>query len=58
MNANTVAWTCAAALLAAPVLAADPPGFALWKAGDLRGRDAALSTHVGDDHSSRETLAD
>jgi len=45
-------------LLAAPVLAADPPGFALWKASDLKGHDAALSTHVGDDHSSRETLAD
>ena len=38
--------------------AADPPGFALWRASDLKGHDAALSTHVGEDHSSRETLAD
>ena len=48
----------AVALLAAPVFAADPPGFALWKASDLKTHDAALSTHIGDDHSSRETLAD
>lgn len=55
---RAVAWTCAAALLAGPVFAADPPGFALWRASDLKGHDAALSTHVGVDHSSRETLAD
>src|ERR1700688_2619462 len=55
---RAVAWACAVALLAAPVSAADPPGFALWRASDLKGHDAALSTHVGDDHSSRETLAD
>src|SRR5918994_6135826 len=55
---KAVAWTCAAALLLAPRLAADPPGFALWKAGDLRKHDAALSTNVGADRSSRETLAD
>jgi mannose-6-phosphate isomerase-like protein (cupin superfamily) len=55
---KTVAGLCAAALLAAPLLAADPPGFALWKASDLRSHDAALATHVADDHSSRETLAD
>jgi hypothetical protein len=40
------------------LLAADPPGFAIWKAGDLTAHDKALSTHVGADHSSRETLAD
>ena len=55
---KTAAWVCAAVLLTIPVSAADPPGFALWKAGDLKGHDTALSTHVGDDHSSRETLAD
>ena len=55
---KTAAWMCAAAVLAAPVSAADPPGFALWRAGDLKRHDAALSTHVGADHSSRETLAD
>jgi hypothetical protein len=47
-----------AGLLSAPVLAADPPGFALWKAADLAQHDKALSTHVAADHSSRETLAD
>jgi hypothetical protein len=55
---KTIAWTCAAALLAFPVAAADPPGFAMWRAGDLERHDAALAKHVGDDHSSRETLAD
>jgi mannose-6-phosphate isomerase-like protein (cupin superfamily) len=53
-----VAGTCAVALLAASVNAADPPGFALWRASDLQQHDAALATHVADDHSSRETLAD
>jgi len=48
----------AAALLATPVFAADPPGFALWKSAELKQRDAALSKKVGADHSSRETLAD
>jgi hypothetical protein len=38
--------------------AADPPGFALWTASELAAHDAALSKHVADDHSSRETLAD
>ena len=55
---KAVVWTCVAAVLAVPVSAADPPGFALWTAGDLKRHDAALSTHVADDHSSRETLAD
>ena len=47
-----------AVLVALPVAAADPPGFALWSAADLKSHDAALSTHVAADHSSRETLAD
>jgi hypothetical protein len=55
---NVPACICAVALLTVPLSAADPPGFALWKATDLQRHDAALSTHVGDDHSSRETLAD
>src|SRR5258708_113627 len=38
--------------------AADPKGFAMWKAGELNQHDAELSKHVADDHSSRETLAD
>jgi mannose-6-phosphate isomerase-like protein (cupin superfamily) len=55
---NAAARILITALVVAPVSAADPPGFALWKAGDLKQHDAALATHVGDDHSSRETLAD
>jgi mannose-6-phosphate isomerase-like protein (cupin superfamily) len=51
-------WICAVALLAVPVSAADPPGFALWRASDLKTHDTELSKHVGEDHSSRETLAD
>src|SRR6186997_3398679 len=47
-----------AALLVVPVLAADPPGFALWRAAELKQRDEALSGKVGADHSARETLAD
>jgi hypothetical protein len=48
----------AAAFLVAPVFAADPAGFALWRAAELRQRDEALSKKVGPDHSARETLAD
>ena len=33
-------------------------GFALWKAAELKRRDAALSQKIGADHSARETLAD
>jgi len=45
-------------VLAPAVRAADPPGFAIWTAAELKQHDAALSTHVGGDHSSRETLHD
>jgi hypothetical protein len=48
----------AVCLVVAPVFAADHPDFRLWKADELTRRDAALSTKVGPDHSSRETLAD
>ncbi len=48
----------AVCLLVAPVFAADHPDFRLWKADELKRRDAALSKKVGPDHSSRETLAD
>ena len=48
----------AVAFLVAPVIAAQPPGVAIWKPSELRQRDAALSTKVGPDHSARETLAD
>ena len=46
------------ALMIAPIVAAETPGFALWKASELQRRIAALSRNVGADHSSRETLAD
>ena len=48
----------AVTLLVAPVFAADHADFRLWKADELKRRDAALSKKVGADHSSRETLAD
>lgn len=47
-----------AGLLVLPVVAADPDGFIMWRADELRQRDRALSRRVGPDHSARETLAD
>ncbi len=47
-----------AGLFVVPAFAADPTGFALWKAAELRQREQALSKKVGQDHSARETLAD
>src|SRR6266850_7165531 len=47
-----------AVLLVVPVFAADQAGFGLWKSGELKKRDEALSHKVGPDHSARETLAD
>jgi hypothetical protein len=38
-------------------VAAQEARFGLWSAAELSKRDAALSTKVGADHSSRETLA-
>jgi mannose-6-phosphate isomerase-like protein (cupin superfamily) len=57
MNRRTTL-VLAAALLVVPAFAADPSGFALWKSGELKQRDEALSKKVGPDHSARETLAD
>jgi len=48
----------AAGFVVMPVFAADPAGFALWRAAELKQRDEALSKKVGPDHSARETLAD
>jgi hypothetical protein len=48
----------AVVLSSAGVRADDPPGFRLWTAQELTARDTGLSTHVGADHSARETLAD
>jgi hypothetical protein len=47
-----------AALMLAPVFAADHPDFRLWRADELIKRNAALSKNIGPDHSARETLAD
>jgi len=47
-----------AALMGVPVFAADPPGFVMWKAAELKQRDEALSKKIGPDHSARETLAE
>src|SRR5258705_12539744 len=55
---KTAARLLAVALLIAPISAADPSNFALWKAADLKSHDAALSKTIGADHSARETLAD
>jgi mannose-6-phosphate isomerase-like protein (cupin superfamily) len=48
----------AAGIVVVPVFAADPAGFALWRAAELKQRGEALSKKVGPDHSARETLAD
>lgn len=58
MRFLTVALLALAVRVFVPVLAADPPGFALWKSAELKERDSALSKKVGPDHSARETLAD
>lgn len=42
----------------APVLTYEPPGFAMWTASELARRKEVLSTHIREDRSSRETLAD
>jgi hypothetical protein len=55
---KTIVRIVALALIALPVRAADPPGFGIWKADELRKHDANLPVNVAADHSSRETLAD
>ena len=42
----------------APALDFEPLGFALWRAGELDERRAALDQRIGPDRSARETLAD
>ncbi len=41
-----------------PILRFSPPGTAVWRTSELAQRDQALSTGIGPDGSSRETLAD
>jgi hypothetical protein len=45
-------------MLGLTAYAAAQSTFGRWTAAELRNRDAALSAHVGPDHSARETLAD
>ena len=47
-----------AVLVIASSVAAQEAQFGLWRAAELSKRSAVLSTKVGADHSSRETLAD
>jgi mannose-6-phosphate isomerase-like protein (cupin superfamily) len=54
---KTVLCTIAVASLIG-VAGAEPSRLAIWKSGELRQRDEALSKKVGSDHSARETLAD
>jgi mannose-6-phosphate isomerase-like protein (cupin superfamily) len=46
------------AMLAGPGVVAQRSTYGQWTAAELRTREAALATHVGADHSSRETLGD
>ncbi len=55
---KTVIAVLTAGLVVLPAVAADPEGFVMWRAEELRQRDEALSKRVGPDHSARETLAD
>lgn len=48
----------AVAALVTPSSGEAQTGVAVWSREELTRRDAALSTTVGPDHSSRETLAD
>lgn len=48
----------AVAVFLGPIAVAAQTGVAVWSREELARRDAALSTTVGPDHSSRETLAD
>ena len=45
-------------VFAATVFAADPAGFTLWKAGDLKDQGKALESKLGPDHAARATLGD
>ena len=46
------------ALVLAPILQADQPGFIMWDTSELKERNSVLATRVGPDDSARETLAD
>ena len=46
------------ALVLAPILQADQPGFIMWDTSELEERNSVLATRVRPDDSARETLAD
>ena len=46
------------ALVLAPTLQAEAPGFIMWDTSELEERNSALGTRIGPDDSARETLAD
>ena len=50
--------TIAVALIALPSSGSAQGAVGVWRAAELTRRDAALSTNIGADGSSRETLAD
>jgi mannose-6-phosphate isomerase-like protein (cupin superfamily) len=44
-------------ILLAPVFAADPPGFVIWKAGELKGYEKKLAPKMSDKKIAAETIA-
>jgi mannose-6-phosphate isomerase-like protein (cupin superfamily) len=43
-------------LILIPIFAADPPGFTLWKASDLKTEEKKLAGKMSDKHVASETL--
>jgi len=44
-------------LILVPMFAADPPGFTMWKASDLKAKDKELAGKMSDKEVASETLA-
>jgi mannose-6-phosphate isomerase-like protein (cupin superfamily) len=44
-------------LILVPMFASDPPGFVIWKAGDLKAEDKKLAANMSDKKVGSETLA-
>lgn len=44
-------------LILVPMFAADPPGFTIWKASDLKAKDKELAGKMSDKKVASETLA-
>ena len=44
-------------LILVPMFAADPPGFTMWKASDLKAKDKELAGKMSDKKVASETLA-